>query len=483
MKPYFIGIDIGTQGARVVMTDGRGNVIASAEEPFPLTDQSRQEQSSEIWWSSCLSSLKKMIREAKKKIDTKEIKAIAVTSTSGTVIPLDKENHSLHPAMMYSDQRAANVSERCKEEALKAHLPEGAYTNFNFSSGLCKMVWFVETFPDKVSRIAKFIHAADYITGKLCGRFEVTDYTNALKSGYDIQNLAWPSYLYKVLPLKKEWLQEVYPSGTPIGKLLPSVKNELRLNHDVMVVTGVTDGCASQIASGAVNPGEWNTTIGTTLVIKGVTKKPVIDPLGRLYNHRHPDGYFMPGGASNTGADWVTEKFSDHLKSLNEKALQLIPTGYMSWPLCQQGERFPFIAPDAKGIEPEGLSSEQLFTANMEGVAYIERYAYEMIEQLSGEKTVIIYTAGGGSNSDAWTKIRSNVLSLPVYKMKYVTGAMGAAILASSHTYFNSVQEAVKASTQIEKVIKPEKGFIEQYNKYYHLFITTLVKKGYIRVP
>jgi sugar (pentulose or hexulose) kinase len=67
--------------------------------------------------------------------------------------------------------------------------------------------------------------------------------------------------------------------------------------------------------------------------------------------------------------------------------------------------------------------------------------------------------------------------------MKYVTGAMGAAILASSHTYFNSVQEAVKALTQIEKIIKPEKGFIEQYNKYYHLFITNLVKKGYIRVP
>lgn len=477
----FIGIDIGTQGARVVLIDGAGNVIASAEESFPLTDLSRQEQSPEMWWNSCLSSLNKMLSEARNNIDVNGIKALAVTSTSGTVIPLDKENHPLHPAIMYSDQRSANVSERCKEAALKAHLPEGAYTNFNFSSGLCKMVWFVGTFPDKVNKIAKFIHAADYITGKLCGRFDVTDYTNALKSGYDIQNLTWPSYLYNSLPIKKEWLQEVHSSGTPVGQLLPYIKKELHLNHDVRVVTGVTDGCASQIASGAAKPGEWNTTIGTTLVIKGVTQKPVIDPLGRLYNHRHPDGYFMPGGASNTGADWITEKFSNRLEKLNDKAMQLIPTGYLSWPLYRKGERFPFIAPDAKGFEPEGLITEELYTANMEGVAYIERYAYEMIENLSGEKVTAVYTAGGGSNSNTWLKIRSNVLNLPVYKMKSVTGAVGAAILAASKTYFSSLSESAGTLTQIEKIIYPEKELTDQYAQNYRRFVSELVQKGYIK--
>src|SRR3546814_8669540 len=69
----------------------------------------------------------------------------------------------------------------------------------------------------------------------------------------------------------------------------------------------MTDGCASQVASGAVSPGTWNTTIGTTLVVKGVTRQSLNDPEGRFYSHRHPDGYWMPGGASNTGADWVQE--------------------------------------------------------------------------------------------------------------------------------------------------------------------------------
>jgi sugar (pentulose or hexulose) kinase len=87
----------------------------------------------------------------------------------------------------------------------------------------------------------------------------------------------------------------------------------------------------------------------------------------------------------------------------------------------------------------------------MEGVAYMERYAYEMIEHLSGEQVNAVYTAGGASNSDAWLTIRSNVLNKPIYKMKHVSGAVGAAVLAASKTHFNSVIDAVKQLVVIEK--------------------------------
>ena len=281
--------------------------------------------------------------------------------------------------------------------------------------------------------------------------------------------------------MKKEWLQQVVPSGTPIGTLEPALAGELGLSSSVQVAAGMTDGCASQVASGAVNLGDWNTTIGTTLVIKGVTKEEIKDPEGRLYSHRHPEGFWMPGGASNTGADWVSADFSDDLEILNQQAEALIPTEYLAYPLRQKGERFPFIAPQARGFEPEEITREQLFAANMEGVAYIERYAFEMIEKLSGEKAQAVYTAGGGSNSDTWLKIRSNVLNLPIYKMRYVSGAAGAAILAASKTYFNSLVEAGRAMTQVEKEVYPDKDLAEKYGLLYKKFVTELLKKGYIR--
>jgi sugar (pentulose or hexulose) kinase len=479
MASYFIGIDIGTQGARVVLVDAKGSIISSAEQVFPLNEQSREEQSPADWWEACYKSLFSLLQSREANAVAADIKAIAVTSTSGTVIPLDQNNKPLHNAIMYSDKRSVKQAEKCTETALKYH--HSVYTAFNFSSGLAKMVWFQETYPAKADKIAKWIHAADFVTGMLSGVWGVTDHTNAFKSGYDISKYEWPEYLYTKLPLKKEWLPTVVSSGTVIGSILTDVAQKLGLPQTVKITAGITDGCASQIASGAINPGDWNTTIGTTMVIKGVTQNEVLDPYGRLYSHRHPAGYWMPGGASNTGADWVTNEFGDDLVNLNEMARQLIPTKYTAYPLQQEGERFPFIAPQARGFEPEGLSKAERFTANMEGVAYIERYAYEMIEHLSGEKVNAIYTAGGASNSDTWLTIRSNVLNKPIYKMKHVSGAVGAAILATSKTYYDSLIEAVKHMAVIEKEIHPVKELAEKYEANYELFLLIMQEKGYIK--
>ncbi|GAB3918076.1 FGGY-family carbohydrate kinase [Larkinella terrae] len=477
MPVYFIGIDVGTQGVRVVLTDETGQVRASAEAGFSLTEQSREEQSPLEWWNAGWRCLKSVLEIAKTTLDLRSVKSIAVTSTSGTVIPLDGQNEPLHNALMYSDNRSALEGKYCKTVAEKFH-PEG-YTGFNASSGLSKMVWFVTHFPEKTARLRTWIHAADYITGKLSGHFRATDYTNALKSGYDVNNDCWPAYLFEQLPLKKEWMQQVVPSGKPVGKLLPELANELGLMQ-ITVVAGMTDGCASQVASGAVRPGDWNTTIGTTLVVKGVTLQELKDPEGRLYSHRHPEGYWMPGGASNTGADWVTAGFSDRLAELTQAAANLIPTPYVAYPLRQQGERFPFIAAQARGFAPEGLSDAELFTANMEGVAYLERYAYELIESLSGETVRAVFTAGGASNSDVWLTIRSNVLNRPVYKCAQVSGAVGAAILAASQTHFSTLTEAAQAMTHMEKEVKPSAELMRTYDSCYRKFVGLLREKGFI---
>jgi sugar (pentulose or hexulose) kinase len=470
--PCFVGIDIGTQGARVVVVNAGGELVARAEEAFALDSGSREEQSPIEWWNVCLKLLRSVVA-----VVSEDIKAIAVTSTSGTVIPLNERMEPLHNAIMYSDNRSAEEGRYCREIALQYH---SGYTGFNSSSGLSKIVWFMKRYPEMTARIRRWVHAADYITGRLCGEWEVSDYTNVLKSGFDVRHGRWPSYLFEHLGLKPEWLPKVVPSGTRIGRLSADVCRAAGLPQDVEIVAGMTDGCASQIASGAVRLGDWNTTIGTTLVVKGVTEKEIKDPLDRLYSHRHPEGFWMPGGAGNIGADWITEDFSKDVDTLNDAALRLMPTRRLSYPLRTSGERFPFIAPQARGFYPDGLPRDVLFTSNLEGVAYVERYAYELIEDLSGEKVKAIYTAGGGSKSDAWLKIRSNVLGLPIYKMKHVSGAAGAAILAASKTYFSSVIEAVKAMTQVEKEVHPTESIAGEYDELYSQFVRLLQEKGYI---
>lgn len=477
MKNLHLGIDIGTQGVRTALIDGQGHLIGRTQRSFDLTSESRMEQSPEEWWTTCVHSLKELTAGLTTKINKDQIHSLTVTSTSGTVIPLNKDHKVLHNALMYSDPRSAEQGKRIQITAQQ--FLSGGYTGFTSSSGLAKMIWFIENFPGKADKIAHWVHAADYITGKLSGVWKVTDYTNAFKSGYDISGMEWPSYLFDQLGLKRDWMPNVLASGTPIGKLRGAVALETGLPSEIVVTTGCTDGCASQIASGATKVGDWNTTIGTTMVIKGVTSRRILDPLGRLYSHRHPQGYWMPGGASNTGADWVSNEFADELEVLNSEAETITPTGELSYPLRQAGERFPFVCPEATGFEAAGLNKLQRYVSNMEGVAYIERMAYEMIQNEFGEKVSRVYTAGGGSKSDVWLRIRSSALGMSVYKMKYASGAFGAAVLGASQTGFTNLSEAGSAMVQMEKRIDPVKSWQIQYNDHYQRFLDLLQHKGY----
>ena len=85
------------------------------------------------------------------------------------------------------------------------------------------MRWFLNQFPELVSRLYKFIHAADFITGRLCGEYAITDYTNALKSGYNLHRFEWPEYITSGIGIERKWLQEVKPSGTKLGTILPEL--------------------------------------------------------------------------------------------------------------------------------------------------------------------------------------------------------------------------------------------------------------------
>lgn len=478
-EAIFIGIDIGTQGIRVLALTERGKLVASDQHPFSFTDQNlHQEQSPDQWWTCLVHSLQTVASELKKTDSLTQVISLSVTSTSGTVIPVNKNYQPISPAFMYSDQRSLKEAELCKQAS--SSLRQKDYTPFNTSYGLPKILWFTNHFPKQAEAIYLWCHPTDYIIGKLTDIWGITDYTNALKTGFHLDNEKWPSYLFDVLHLQKSWFPKVVRSGKKLGTLSTRAAALTGLPETVQVTAGLTDGCASQLASGSLSPGDWNTTIGTTLVIKGVTTEKLIDPLGRIYNHRHPKGYWMPGGASNTGADWVSKHYqAEELAALNQQAESQIPTSLLSYPLQQTGERFPFIAQHAVGFDSGAASSRaELFAARMEGVAYLERLAYDMIEGFSMDVNRI-FTAGGASKNDVWLKIRANVLQKPIYKMELTEGAVGSAIIAAAETYFTDIEQAGGHMLKLEKTIEPG-AYTAHYDEAYHRFVEQLKTKGYL---
>lgn len=470
----YIGVDIGTQGVRVMAIDDRGDLVAQDHLPLTVDQSPPRQHDPEDWWSAVLLLLGSVDASLKRSARSLRPVSISVAGTSGTIIPLDDHYRPICGALMYSDTRAFTENERVRDLA-----PE---LGCSISWAIPKMMWLQNHHPHLVEHIRAWCHVTDFIIGRLTGQWQMTDETSALKSGYDPVAKAWSSVLWERLGIVRDALPNVVPSGSPIGPVLPSICEETGLPADVIVTTGMTDGCASQVASGAVSLGSWNTTIGTTMVIKGVTQERIANPTAAMYHHRHPDGYWMPGGASNTGAEWISKDYDNcDLESLNRMAQQRTPTRELSYPLCAEGERFPFVAREARGFDPSQLDDVTRFTARMEGVAYLERLAYAILERFSKEPATCVYSAGGGSKSDVWLGIRSGVLQRTVIRSRYPDGAVGAAVVGASRTAFSSLGEAAQRLIKAGRIVEPQRdGSAAIYDDTYHRFCEELHRRGYL---
>ena len=471
MEKAFIGLDIGTQGVRGVAITPDGRVLNSCKKGFDSMNVSkepgRQEQNPEDWWRTAMAVLAVLS-------DTQaEICAAAIDGTSGTLIPLDEQNRPMMNAMMYNDTRSAKQAERIEEEANRQQAAFGF--RFNSSYTLPKILWCMEN----GIQAKRFVHQTDYIVGKLTGIYGRTDTSNALKAGYDLTNSRWPEFVTRLLP--KEKLPEVLPCGYLLGEVSAAGAEATGMKKGTPICAGATDGYASSLAACAARPGDWASILGTTLIVKGVTENLIGDPGGVIYSHRHPQGWWMPGGASNVGGRCINEWFGrERLDELNQKSSRIAPTGNLVYPLTARGERFPFVQADFEGFSLMRMGREEesvRYLSVLEGVGYVERMCYDSIETMGVLVPDTIYTTGGGCQSKVWLHTRAAILNRTLKIPFFTDAAAGSAMLAASTVYFKELSKAVECMGRIREVIEPDPVKAEIYNEYYQEFVCEVKKK------
>jgi len=481
MNEVVLGIDVGTQGARVLAVTPDGHVAGAAEAAFPAAGPALPpgwfEQDPRDWWSAAAACLRQVAGELP---PAARVAGISVDSTSGTVLPVDGAGEPLCPALMYNDQRSEGLSERV-QAAAKAHQERFGFV-FGSSYALPKILWIKENRPDIYAQTARFLHAADFIAGRLTGSYEFSDTSNALKTGYDLLDLRWPEFIEHSLGLPLNLLPRAVLPGTQIGRVWRGAAEETGLPEGTPVMAGATDGVAAQVASGAAAPGDWNATLGTTLVLKGVSRSLKPDPLGRVYSHRHPQGWWMPGGASNTGAGWIRHDFpSADLDDLNRQAAAVVPTGVVRYPLLKRGERFPFLHPDAQGFvlgdPPDPLA---FYAAGLEGAAMLERLAYEVLASIGLEVGEKVFITGGGAKSMLWSEIRASVLGKVMIQPQVSETAFGAAVIAASGCWYHDLSQAAGQMVRAARLIEPNPKWRQAYEEQYARFTAELDRRGYL---
>ncbi len=488
MPTIFCGIDLGTQGARCALVRDDGHLVGEAERPLRAAPTGLPEGWSEQEPGAWMEAVEAALQDALGQLDTAppivdHVVAVGVTSTSGTLVVLDVDHRPIVPAIMYNDSRSRPQAGRVQDAG--ADLSARLGYRFGSSFGLPKVLWLREQRPEIYERAALFVSPADFIIGRLTGEWGRSDQTNMLKFGYDLLEQRWPPFIADALGIDRARLPRVQTSGSLAGNVTREAAARTGLPAGLPVVAGMTDGCASQVSSGAVAPGQWNTTLGTTMVIKGVSRELLLDPFGRIYCHRHPAGWWLPGGASNTGCECLAREFGEEeTAARSAAALDHAPTSLVSYPLVRRGERFPFNAPDAEGfLLGEPRDRDELFVAYLEGVACLERLAYETLDELGAEVGDAVFSAGGGSKSDAWLQIRADVLGRAVLRPEQTGAATGAAILAAGLQHYEGLEAAAQAMVRIEKEVAPRPDFTAPYAEKYARFREECMTRGYLERP
>ena len=441
-SPLYLGIDLGTGGVRALVVGAAGDVVASSSIPFPPNDRTlptgHHEQDADSWWQASRAAIEKVLAALRELgQSTESIAALSVDGTSGTVVGVDADGRPVTPGLMYNDGRAvAEAKELASIAEAAGPSPAGQVAA---SYAIAKVRWLQLHAPEHFAATQWFAHQADYIAARLSGRWGVSDYSNALKTGYDLLADNWPNWLETRYPEIRQRLPQVVAPGSVIGTVSREVAAELGLSSRTKVVAGATDGTAGFLASGASRIGDDNTTLGTTLVFKRLAAAPCLDPRGLIYCHKLPGGMWLPGAAGNTGCEWMPKRFPGaDFQQLDQQASSYFPCEVLAYPLARTGERFPFVSPTATGF-CEATDDRILdYAAHLQGVALIERMCYESLDIATTATSQApaqhgdIFATGGGSRTDIWMQLRADVTGRVYHRPAYPESAFGAAVLAAS---------------------------------------------------
>lgn len=441
----WLGVDIGTQSVRVTAIDGSGHVHATSSRPLDsVRDGRRHEQDPAQWWRAFVEAA----RETLSNLDRSAVAGLAVDATSGTILLADADGTPLTPGFMYDDVRDPGLVDEIDQAGRDVWSRLG-YQRIQPSWALAKLVWLCRAEPAARRGGTRLLHQPDLITWRLAGTQVPSDASHSLKTGYDLVDERWPTEVFDTLGVPSGLLPDVVRPGTVLGTVCPRAAAETLIPAGTPIVAGMTDGCAAQLGSGALTPGAWNSVLGTTLVLKGVSTRLVHDPRGVVYCHRGPGDTWLPGGASSSGAGALTRLFPDADLSALTAAATAVEHKTIVYPLAgERGERFPLRAPDLEPFVLGTASDEtEMFAGVLLGVACVERLCFDYLDALGADILGPVTFTGGGAKNRHWSHLRADLLGAEVLLPKEAGSARGMAVLAAA-----AVTGRVPADTAAEMV-------------------------------
>jgi xylulokinase len=486
MRRLFLGVDVSTTGAKALLIDESGKVVATAttalslQTPKPLWS----EQDPQEWWSGTASSIKKALAAAGAKGD--EVAAVGLTGQMHGLVLLDGDRNVLRPAILWNDQRTGAECEEIEDRVGRAELIREvgnvALTGFTAP----KILWVRNNEPDVYARARLVLLPKDYVRLRLTGEAAMDKADGSGTILFELKARNWSKTVLDKLDIPTDWLPPTFEGPEVTGKITAEAAAATGLAAGTPVMAGGGDQAAGAIGAGAVRPGVVSLTLGTSGVIFATTDAPLVEPEGRLHAFCHAvpgKWHFMGVTLSAAGSlqwyhDTLTPNESFETIVAEAEKAPAGSEGLLFLPYLS-GERTPYPDPHARGSFV-GLTVRHgrahMTRSVLEGVAFSMKDCFELLRGAGLGTVSEVRIAGGGAKGPLWRKIVASALGLPMVTVNSTEGgAYGAALLGGVGAgAWASVEAACDATIAVtgrdEPVAEWAKAYEELYPRYRELY-------------
>ncbi|MBN1302558.1 MAG: ribulokinase [Melioribacteraceae bacterium] len=532
MSYYSIGLDFGTNSCRSVIVDlSDGNELASYVFNYPSGDAgvivskedpnlARQNPADYI------DGIKIIIKESVKKaaesssdFTADKIIGIGVDTTGSSPMPVDREGNPLcfrekyknNPAAMvwlWKDHTGYEEAAAITEIASKLR-PEylskigGVYSSEWFWSKIWKLL---KDSPDVFDDAYSFVEICDWIPAVLTGNTKPENLKRSIcaaghKAMFNDQWGGLPDKEFlnsldpKLTSLLDKLFKKAYPAEERVGYLSGEWAEELGLTTNVAVAVGAFDAHMGAVGAG-INEGTLVKILGTSTCDVMITPnhddlKDIPGVCG-IVDGSVKGGFFgIEAGQSAVGDIflWFVNNLvpNEYGKSADEKfsglekaASGLKPgeTGLLAldW---NNGNRTVLVDVRLTGLllgQTLHTKPYEIYRALIEATAFGALTIIDRIEKYGVKINDIVNCGGLAGKNPLLMQIYADITGRPMKVSKSdQTPALGAAIFGAvaagkSAGGYDSVEEAQKAMTGINKIYVPIQEHHEVYNKIYTLY-------------
>lgn len=464
-----IALDASTTSLRAIVFDIRGQIRAAGRSSLVVERIGRDgyEQNADSWWTAAKDAIRAALAELPEE-RRGHIVALTIAHQRETVVVTDAAGSPLAPALLWMDSR-------CHEDVATAERNVGTVRLHALTGkrpcttpSLYKLMYLLRSRPD-LRDVAHVHDVHSFLSLRFTGR-AVSSFASADPLGLvDIRKKTWASPLTQLIGVEPHQLPELVELGYMIGPLTDQAIEETGLPADVLVYAGAGDGQAAGLGAGVVERNRGFVDLGTAVTCGFLVGAYQIDQAFRTLHAAIPGKYCLEttlrGGMLTLW--WLIESvFAGNDRAamrheLEQQAAHLSPVsdGLIALPYWA-GVMNPYWHDSARGayigLHP-GHRPAHLYRALLEGIALELRTHLEGVEAATGENVEDLVVLGGGSQSNLWCQIISDVLGRPVRRCKTPdAAALGAAVLAAvSHGIFPSFEIATSEMTTLGAEFRP----------------------------